>query len=285
MILIAESGSTKTDWVLLKSSGEVFLKTKTPGLNPSVFPEDELKKRLLENPEFAKYSREIQKVYFYGAGCGTPTPAAIIKKVLHEVFPNARIEVKEDLAAAVFAVTDKPGIICILGTGSNSCYFDGSTLHLPVASLGYVLMDEGSGNYFGKELIRDYFYNRMPESLAREFESQFDLNPDRIKINLYKKPNPNAYLASFARFIFDSKEKNHSYFEKLLKKGINKFMEYRVLCFKNAKEVPIHFVGSIAYFSRELIESCCFENQLTLGKIIQKPMDGLIDYHLGRFKN
>lgn len=160
MILIADGGSTKADWILLDKKGEVILKTRTAGLNPAVFPGELLKARIEENEDFHPYIEKITHVYFYGAGCGTKKPTALLKSILESFFKNAIVEVKEDTYAATYAVTTEPGIVCILGTGSNSSYFDGNDVVNGVASLGFILMDEASGNYFGKRLIRDYFYKK-----------------------------------------------------------------------------------------------------------------------------
>ena len=278
MILITDGGSTKCDWILLDSSGEVILKTRTSGLNPAVVPEEELYSRIKSNTDLESLFDKVKAVDFYGAGCGTKTPVRILQSVLEELFPNAAVTVNEDTVAAVYAATNEPGIVCILGTGSNSCYFDGENIHTSVESLGYSLMDEASGNYFGKRLIRDYFYKKMPRQLAIEFETRFNVDPDEIKINLYKKPNPNMYLASFAEFIFTSEEVN-GYFYKLISEGILKFIEYRILCFKEAQTVPIHFIGSIAHFSEDIIQDCMNRYHLELGNIIRRPIDGLIAYY------
>ena len=177
-------------------------KTRTKGLNPAVFEKSLLEKRLRENEELFLHKDQIETIHFYGAGCGTQKPTTMLKKVFEDFFENASvIEVKEDIIAAVYAATTAPGVVCILGTGSNSCYYDGDKIQMSVDSLGYVLMDEASGNYFGKKLICDYYYKRMPEEIATEFEQNFDLSSDAIKENLYKKDNPNTYLASFAEFI------------------------------------------------------------------------------------
>ena len=223
----------------------------------------------------------VEALDFYGAGCGTATPRSILKEVLETLFTKAKVNVSEDMAAAVFAATTEPGIVCILGTGSNSCYFDGTEIHAPIPALGYILMDEASGNYFGKRLIRDYYYNRMPSEIVREFEEKFNLEADDIKMNLYKKPNPNAYLASFAQFIFTQKEIN-PYFYALTKEGISNFIECRILCYEKAHEVPVHFIGSIAHFSEEIIKECFTLHDLELGNIVQRPIDGLIDYYKNR---
>lgn len=278
MILITDGGSTKCDWILLSQDGNVLLKTRTKGLNPAVVPEENVRERILANQDLQPYVNKVTVVDFYGAGCGTKTPIMMLTKILTEIFPLANISVNEDMVAAVYSATTKPGIVCILGTGSNSCYFDGTNVHNGIESLGYSLMDEASGNYFGKRLIRDYFYKKMPTQLTQEFEKRFNLDPDEIKNHLYKRHNPNMYLASFAEFIFTSKEVN-GYFYKLITEGMLKFIEYRILCFKESQNVPIHFIGSIAHFSEDIIKDCMKPYNLELGNIIRRPIDGLIDYY------
>ncbi|GGD95333.1 N-acetylglucosamine kinase [Planktosalinus lacus] len=278
MTLIADGGSTKCDWVLLDQKGNLVLKTRTPGLNPAVVPEQELLFRIKNNPELAAIFNQVGFVDFYGAGCGTITPKNLLSRVLKQLFVNAKVTVEEDMVAAALAVTDQPGIVCIFGTGSNSCYFDGKKAKTHVESLGFILMDEASGNYFGKRLIRDYFYKKMPSKLAVDFEKRFDLDPDTIKINLYQKPNPNTYLASFAEFIFTHEEEN-AYFYNLISEGVLKFIEYKILCYKEAQQVPIHFIGSIAHFSKDIIQDCLNRYHLELGNIVRRPIDGLIEYY------
>tara|TARA_R110000772_G_scaffold74203_4_gene161698 strand:+ start:578 stop:1444 length:867 start_codon:yes stop_codon:yes gene_type:complete len=278
MILITDGGSTKCDWILLDNSGEVVLKTRTAGLNPAVVSEHELVNRIKVNSDLMEILQKVNAVDFYGAGCGTKTPVKLLSKVLASLFVNATISVNEDTVAAVYAATTEPGIVCILGTGSNSSYFDGTTIQSNVESLGYSLMDEASGNYFGKRLIRDYFYKKMPGELAIEFETRFNLDPDEIKLNLYQRPNPNMYLASFAEFIFTSKEVN-GYFYKLISEGMTKFIELRILCYKESQNVPIHFIGSIAHFSKDIIRDSMSPYNLELGNVIRRPIDGLINYY------
>lgn len=278
MTLIADGGSTKCDWVLLDNKGNQLFKTRTLGLNPAVVPEEELIFRIKDNQDLQQVFDTVEVVDFYGAGCGTLTPRKTLHSILQQLFVNAKISVEEDMLAAAFAVTEEPGIVCIFGTGSNSCYFDGKTARTNVASLGFILMDEASGNYFGKRLIRDYFYKKMPSQIAADFEKRFDLNPDTIKVNLYKKPNPNTYLASFAEFIFTSEEVN-GYFYNLISEGVLKFIEYRILCYKEAQQVPIHFIGSIAHFSKDIIKDCLNRYNLELGNVVRRPIDGLIEYY------
>ncbi|WP_299260887.1 BadF/BadG/BcrA/BcrD ATPase family protein [uncultured Aquimarina sp.] len=278
MILIADGGSTKCDWILLNEEGEIVFKTRTEGLNPAVFSKSLLEERLRDNEQLASFRNKIDRVHFYGAGCGTNKPTRMLAKIFEDYFTNANdILVREDMVAAVYAATTEPGIVCILGTGSNSCYFDGDEIKMTVDSLGYILMDEASGNYFGKRLIRDYYYKRMPPEVAGEFEKRFDLSSDSIKENLYKKENPNTYLASFAEFIFTS-ERN-GYFYKIITEGIQEFVETRVLCFPEAQNVPVHFIGSIAHFSEDIIRAAVWPYHLTVGNIVRRPIDGIIDYY------
>ena len=278
MTLIADGGSTKCDWILLNPEGKVLLKTRTAGLNPAILTESELRNRILENESLKECFETIQKIDFYGAGCGTESPRKTFANLLQELFVNAKVSVNEDMLAAVYAATVKPGIVCILGTGSNSCFYDGKHTHLNIPSLGYILMDEASGNYFGKRLIKDFYYKKMPINLAKQFEERFNLDADIVKMNIYKEANPNAYLASFAEFIFTTKDTG-TYFYELLKVGLTEFIENRVLCYKEAQSVPVHFIGSIAHFSKDIIEEIIESKGLTLGAIIRRPIDGLINYY------
>jgi len=278
MILIADSGSTKCDWVLLDSQGEVILKTSTLGLNPAILPESELISIINSNEDLIKIFSKTSQLDFYGAGCGTEVPKENLKKILEQFFSNAKVTVREDIMAAVFSVTKEPAIVCILGTGSNSCYFNGEKIHQEFPSLGYTIMDEGSGNYYGKQLIQDYYFSNMPWEIALEFNETFLPKSDEIKKNLYKMPKPNTYLASFAKFIFNTEDQDF-YFYNMQKVGISKFIKNHILCFDESKNLPIHFIGSIAYFSKDIIKESLEEHKLKLGKIIQKPMDGLIEYY------
>lgn len=277
MILIADGGSTKCDWIVLDNTGEILLKTRTKGLNPAVFKEEIIKERLLENIELKELKSKIQEVFFYGAGCGTKNPSLMLEAIFKEYFSNAIVAVKEDTYAATYAVTAEPGIVCILGTGSNSSFFDGKKINTSIPSLGYVLMDEASGNYFGKKLIRDYYYKKMPEELRIKFASQYNLGADEIKLNIYKKDNPNTYLANFAEFMFKSEQ--NEYFISVLKKGIKDFFKNRIKPYDNYQKVPVHFVGSIAYFSSDIIKQVAKKHKVKIGNIVRRPIDGLIEYH------
>ena len=282
MILIADGGSTKADWILLDKSGEQILKARTEGLNPAVFSSGILKTRIEQNEDLSEYKDRVTKVYFYGAGCGTEEPTLLLKSIFESFFINAEVVVKEDTFAAAYAVTTDPGLVCILGTGSNSCYFDGENVDSRMPSLGYVLMDEASGNYFGKKLIRDYYYKKMPKELAAKFEEQFNVDADEIKRNIYKEANPNTYLAHFAEFIF--RNDRNCYFNKVLHKGIKEFFKNRILPFPESRQVPVHFAGSIAYFAQDIIKDVARYHMIKIGNIVRRPIDGLIDYHRKKLK-
>lgn len=282
MILIADGGSTKADWILLDKYGVQVFKTRTDGLNPEILSESLLISRIQENKDLLSCKEQVTNVYFYGAGCGTERLTMLLEAVFESFFVNAKVVVREDTYAAVYAVTTKPGIVCILGTGSNSSFFDGEHVETRIPSLGYILMDEASGNYFGKKLIQDYYYGRMPESLAKHFATQFDLDADTIKKNIYKKENPNAYLAKFVEFILRNERNN--YFNDVLRAGMNEFFENRVLTYPEAKTMPIHFVGSIAYFAQDAIDYVAKIHNVEIGNIIRRPIDGLIEYHRAQLK-
>ncbi|MDQ7917814.1 N-acetylglucosamine kinase [Mesonia sp. MT50] len=284
MVLVADGGSTKCDWVVLDQKGMVILETKTKGLNPSVFQEETLSSRLHANLELQQIKGKISQVEFYGAGCGTKIPTQRLKRILESYFSKATVLVEEDTMAAVKALKQHPSIVCILGTGSNVCFYDGEKINNPVASLGYIIMDEASGNFFGKKLLQDYFYRKMPKETAEAFEQKFDLNPDEIKEHLYQRENPNAYLANFASFIFTQKEIN-PYFYHILKEGIVEFIENRILLFEESNKYPIHFVGSIAHFSKAIIKESLRERGLELGEIIKRPITHLITHHQNKISN
>lgn len=278
MILIADGGSTKADWVALDAKGNELFRTRTHGINPEILTEDVIVERVINNFQLEKPKNEVSKIYFYGAGCGTQKAKDFLKNVFVGIFPNADIVVEEDMLAAVFAASGgKESIVCILGTGSNSCYYDGAKMHQSVVSLGYMLMDEASANYFGKRLIRDYYYKRMPEDLAKDFSSKFDLDPDVIKHNIYKEDAPNSYLGEFAKMMFDHKDS--TYIHQILTEGFREFYDLRVVPYLRAKEVPVYFIGSIAYYFQPILEKVAQEFGLTFGGTVQRPIDDLIKYH------
>ncbi len=285
MILITDSGSTKCDWIALDNSGEQLFKSRTRGMNPAILSIEELQSRLNESEELVAHKDKVEKVHFYGAGCGTEKPRKSLEELLQLHFKNAEVVVKEDTAAAVYAaVGDEPGVVCILGTGSNCCFSDGKIIHQKVVSLGYTLMDEASGNWYGKELIRDYYFKNMPENLRDAFAKAYDMSDDHIKYHLYKQPNPNAFLAGHAEFIFQHLEE--SYIKKLLRRGLRKFSRNMILQFhEEIKQHQVHFVGSIAHFAESRIKQVAVEFDYEVGNIVRRPIDGLVEYHKRKLNN
>lgn len=280
MILIADSGSTKTDWVLVSTQKEIMVKSISKGLNPTVFSESDLYTTITSNKPVMEYVNEITAVYIYAAGCGTERPKKKLSILLEEIFSKATIRVKEDIYAAAYAVTNgKEGIVSILGTGSNCCHFDGKgELTSKVPSLGYMLMDDASGNYFGRILLRDYFYNKMPKKLHDMFQYEYNLYPDDVKLNLYQKPHPNAYLAQFATFLI--KHKKEVYCSQIINKGFSDFIENQITQHDRVYDLPIHFVGSISFLLQDELKKALKSFRLNTGNFIQKPIDDLVRYHL-----
>ncbi|WP_100614574.1 N-acetylglucosamine kinase [Confluentibacter citreus] len=282
MILIVDSGSTKSDWIAVDNTGKKLLeKLRTKGLNPEILTEDKLKKIIKKNPDLKAHKASVTHVFFYGAGCGTDRGKEIVRNALKEIFLNAVVKVEEDTLAAVYGTIShdtEAAVVCILGTGSNCSYFDGQKLHQRVQSLGYILMDDAAGNYYGKELIRDYYFNHMPEAIKVAFGSKYNLEPDYIKYNIYKQSNPNAYLANFAEFMFLNKDSE--YIVELIKKGIRLFVKNMIMQYKEEiKTVPVHFAGSIAYFSKEEIKEVAQEMGFKVGNFERRPIDGLVAFH------
>ena len=278
MILIADGGSTKADWIALNNNKEEAFRVRTLGLNPAIVPQEELYNRIINMFQLMHVKDEVTEIHFYGAGCGTPKPIEILKTILESIFVNAKVFIAEDMLAAVYAAAGKkPALVCILGTGSNSCYYNGEQMEMMTASLGYILMDEASGNYFGKKLIVDYYYHKMPKKIAEKFQNEFDLDADHIKKNLYRVPNPNMYLATFAKFMFEFKEEK--YIKKIIKKGFQEFFKYRILPYNKTAETPIYFIGSIAYYFRDILEKIAHKNNLEITDVIQRPIDNLLEYH------
>ena len=279
MILIADGGSTKADWICLNSNKKEEFRVRTLGLNPAVVAEDELRNRIVNMFQLINIKESVTEIHFYGAGAGTPKPTKILHDVLQSIFVNAKVFVAEYMLAAVYAASGKnPAIVCILGTGSNSCYFDGEKMHMNTVSLGYILMDEASGNYFGKILLREFYYKRMPKHIADAFDKEFNLDADHIKLNLYRTPNPNMYLASFAKFMFDFKD--DEYIRKIIEKGFEEFFTYRILPFNKTSETPLYFIGSIAHYFRDILEKIAKRCDMEVTDVIQRPIDNLLQYHI-----
>jgi glucosamine kinase len=281
MILVADSGSTKCDWILIDSQSNQH-KTNSMGFNPFFHDADLVYSKLMENDLFIEYRNQVSEVYFYGAGCSSEARNRIIANGLKRVFSSAdTVLVDHDLKGAALSTSQgDTGISCILGTGSNSCYFDGTQVIEKVPALGYILGDEGSGSYFGKILLSEWLYHRMPAELAEDFEKEYNLTKEGIFEAVHHKADPNVYLASFSPFI--SKHLDHPYFREMVYDGLDKFVNIHVLCYDNYKDVPVHFVGSIAYYFKEVLQKVALKYSFTVGKIEKRPVEPLAQYHINK---
>lgn len=278
--VIVDSGSTKADWVLYDKGANATVSLTSLGLNPEVITIGEFEQRVAQLVDIKKCRDLVTSLYFYGSGCGTPRAKKIVYDFFQSYFNNlTTLEVMEDTYAAVYATTadGKPAVVCINGTGSNCSYFDGVHLHQRVQSLGYMAMDDCSGSAFGRLLIKGYYLKSMPQDLRLLFEEKYDLDADVIKNHFYKMENPNAYLASFLPFILAHKE--HEYCKGLIEEQIQFFITYYIKQHPECTDVPIHFLGSVAYFLQDFFKEILEQHHLKPGVFYQKPLDGLIAYH------
>lgn len=278
MIAIVDGGSTKCDWVILESTGKVSQKTESIGFNPNIISADLIPQEIEKNLHLFLIKNQLDYVYFYGSGCGTAENALLVETQLQKVFPYAKVTVKEDLTAAAYAAyKGKPAIVCILGTGSNSCYFDGKSVRRDLPSLGFLIGDEGSGSAIGKHLVRRFFMKKLPQDLHQEFVETYHLTIDDAIKNMYHNPRANAYLAEFNKFVIQRKQ--HPYFQNMVFDEMKNFFEYQVLPYEEAREAEINFIGSIAYYYEDVLRAAAAELNLTVGHIVQKPIESLVEFH------
>ena len=279
MLLIAEGGSTKCDWVLIEKSNNMVTRFRTKGLNPAILKEKALHKIISKEINLTNNKEKIKEIYFFGAGCNTKNNNLNLKNALLSFFKVDKLLIAEDTMAAVHATTTKPAVVCILGTGSNCCFFDGNKIIQKVPSLGYSLMDEGSGNYFGKELLKAYFYQKLSKKLSLSLKNRFNLSEEKIIKKLYKSKSPNKYLADFAPFLFENED--DIFIQSILQKGIQAFVENHILQYKDElKDNPIHFVGSIAFHSKKQLTKELAKHNIKASSFIQRPIDNLINHFL-----
>jgi glucosamine kinase len=278
MILIADSGSTKCDWMLLEE-GKVVLECPTMGFNPYFHDANTIANALLERTDLMSFADRVTHIYFYGAGASSAELKAVVRAGLKIPFQNAKVHVGHDLdAAAVATYEGQPHIACILGTGSNSCFFDGEAIYEEVPALAYILGDEGGGSFYGKRLLADFFYKRMPVHLAAQFGVKYNMNMKTMVEKVYTEPNANVYLASLSKFCSD--HRNEPYIVAMIKEGMQKFLDIHVTCFTNHKLVPVDFVGSIAYYFEAELRETASAMGINVGKIVKQPILGLVNYHL-----
>ncbi len=274
--LIADSGATKAEWCLLQNGKKKTIFTQ--GISPYFLTTAQivelLQKELL--PKIKNSS--IDEIYYYGTGCANPENAKSIKKAIQTVLPKAKIVVNHDLMGAAKALCgDTKGMACILGTGSNSCYYNGKKIVSNSPGLGYVLGDEGSGAYLGKKVIQYYLYGTFDDELKGRFDLTYTTNAAEILENVYKRPLPNRYLASYTKFLADNR--GHYMVENIIEDGLNDFFFTHLCKYKEVWTKPIHFAGSVAFGFRDVIQQLCNSYEFELGKILKNPMQGLVEYH------
>ena len=278
MIFIIESGSTKSDWVLVDDkSKQTFY--NTIGFNPYFHSAEFVSSEIKKNKEIIAHVSSVKKIFFYGAGCSSEKMNNKIERGIQSVFKDAEIFVEHDLLACAFATYEgEPGISCIIGTGSNSCHFDGVNLNEEVPALGYVLGDEGSGSYFGKFLLSSFLYHKLPSDLLKDFQETYALTEADIVSGVYQKESPNVFIASFMPFVV--KHKKHKFFNNVLVKGLQHFMEVHVCCYKDYLDTPVHFVGSLSVLLEDELRIAADNLGIEIRSVTAKPIQNLVDYHL-----
>jgi len=274
--LIADSGATKAEWSLLNNGKQKTILTQ--GISPYFLNKDQVIDVLLKELEPGLKNIKVDEVHYYGTGCANPDNARLMKKAIKQVFPEANIEVNHDLLAAARALCgDDKGIACILGTGSNSCYYNGKRIISNSPGLGYILGDEGSGAYLGKKVLQYYLYNTFDDELRGRFDVTYLTNKAEILENVYKNPLPNRYLAGFVMFLAENR--GHYMIENIIEDCLNDFFFTHLCKYKETWTLPVNFVGSVAFGFKDVLEELCHSYEFELGKILKKPMSGLIEYH------
>ena len=278
-ILIADSGSTKCDWLAITEHGQELGEFHTMGFNPYFHDADLVEREMRNNSQAMAMADSIDRVYFYGAGSSSPELCAVIAEGLRRVFPGALVHVGHDLDGAAYSTyTGEPAVTCILGTGSNSCMFDGEVVREEVPALAYILGDEGSGSWFGKKLLASFLYHKLPQAIHDDFAEQYGLDKLSITKRVYQEPNANVFLASFMTFL--GRHKTDPFVLEWLDEGFKAFLDVHVACFEGAQDMPVHFVGSVAYHFQEALKKACADRGYRVGNIIKKPIDGLAQYHV-----
>lgn len=276
MILIADSGATKTDWLLVNNTNNTFI--TTAGINAYYMSGEAIISMLQDELMPSMPAKEVNSIYYYGAGCSTEAKCTKISVLLKGLFPNAAIEVNHDMLAAARSLCDsKPGIACILGTGSNSCVYDGQKITRQMVSLGYFFGDEGSGTHMGKLLITDYLRGDMPDHISDKLTDEFNLSLEFVLDNIYNKPSPNRFLASFAPFI--QQNGMDVYIRQLITKSFSEFLKMGVMKFSDFEKYEVSFVGSIAFHFRDILLDVASQKGINICRIQKSVIEGLMEYH------
>jgi len=277
MIIIADSGSTKCTWAQCSTNGEIIKIHQTVGLNPKYTSHNSLLTEL-EYSSLSTIRNQVKEIHFYGAGCSSNEKNNALQLPMQEFFHNAQINIMHDLEAAIKATyKGVPIICCILGTGSNSCLYDGKKIIEHGPSLGYILGDHASGNYFGKKIINSYFNNIMPKELNKILEKSFETNADVILDNVYNNNRANVFLSSYFPFITQTQE--HLFTQQLIKDSLTDFINLHIKCFSNYNKMKINFIGSVAFFLSDEIKTALKNHNLQIGKILKNPINQLIKFH------
>jgi glucosamine kinase len=274
--LLVESGSTKTDWCFLQKGKKPAI-VKTSGINPNLQTEDEIV-NLIEKELNWDAKKNIESIAFYGAGLGNDANKKSMERILKRQFQVKDVEATCDMTAASRAMCgSQKGVVAILGTGSNACYYDGKKIKDKLPSLGYILGDEGSGNHMGKRVLQYYAYKTFDEELKLAFEQHFGNDLHQIIAKIYKEPFPNRYLATFVRLLKENR--GHFMVENIIEDCLNDFFQHYILKLRQSWTNPLYFIGSVAYYFKDVIEAMCDQYELQLGSVLQSPLDGLIAYH------
>jgi len=276
MILIADSGSTKTDWRLVNETEQVQ-SFQTIGFNPYYISEQQILDEFSKSA-LTEIKQQVTQVFFYGAGCSSAAKSGEIKQALQQFFTKATIEVDHDLLAAARAVSgNKAGLVAILGTGSNTCFFDGTSIVKNVSSLGFILGDEGSGAHLGKTLVTAYLNNELSTELQQAFQQKYQLTLLDILDAVYKKPMPNRFLAQFAPFVLEHKQ--HPQIVAIINACFSQFFEKHICKYENYQTYPLNMVGSIGFAFKNEIEQVASHFGVNMGIVIKQPIDGLVKFH------
>jgi N-acetylglucosamine kinase-like BadF-type ATPase len=274
--LIADCGATKAEWCLLKDGKQKTIFTQ--GISPYFLDTEQITDLLMKELKPRLKNVQVDELYYYGTGCANPTNAKSVKKAVSKVFAGAKTDVNHDLTAAARALCGKEkGIACILGTGSNSCYYDGKKIVKNSPGLGYVLGDEGSGAYLGKKVIQYYLYGTFDDELRGRFDLTYTTNTAEILENVYKKPLPNRYLAGFCKFLADNR--GHYMIENIIEDGLNDFFFNHLCKYRETWTLPVSFAGSVAFGFKDVLQQLCDSYEFEMGKVMKNPMGGLVAYH------
>ena len=274
--LICDSGSTKAEWCLLNGKSKKIVTTQ--GLSPYFLTTQQIQQIIAKELMPKIKNIIIDEVFFYGTGCSNPENVKSVKKAISLVFSKAKVTVDHDLMGAAKALCGRnKGIACILGTGSNSCFYNGKKIVKNSPGLGYVLGDEGSGAYLGKKVIQYFLYKTFDEDLMDRFYAKYAINRVDILNHVYKQPLPNRYLASFVPFLIENR--GHYMIENIIEDAFNDFFFNHIYKYRESWQMPINFVGSVAFGFKDVLKEMCNAYELQLGIVIKKPMDGLIKYH------